>query len=476
MTKRQVRSSSTLIVITLLALACGSDDSSGTGGGGGTSGAAGSSQDGSSGKGGASGAGGGDASATAGASGNGGRGGLGGSGGLDGGGGLGGSAGIGGGIDAAGAGGTSATGGMGGGDAAGDASAEGDSAIDVSSNGTDASLEASDALNAADATSESADASLDVIDAAQDSTSVMDVAVDQPADTPAEVCVPSGAEDCFNGIDDDCNGAIDCADSACNPIVECVEKAPGFSVGTEVASGAACPAHYDASSTSLNQGLNAPAGCTGCTCTPSLVCASTLNTLSTCGGAAGTTYSVNSATCNTSVNITTMAASADPIVVQKNCLQGGVPATQALTWTTQQKFCETQPMGGGCPSGSVCVAKAPKHCALAASPASCPGNYAPEGGGTWYTGVSDARSCGSSCTCSNPTGGSCGTSFIRAYISTTNCTGSSDTFVQGQNCGLDTPLRSAKVILQGETLPTCMVGNTMTGAATPTGAQTLCCL
>ncbi len=36
-------------------------------------------------------------------------------------------------------------------------------------------------------------------------------------------CVKTGPEDCFNGIDDDCDGAIDCADSDCGPTVaQCV--------------------------------------------------------------------------------------------------------------------------------------------------------------------------------------------------------------------------------------------------------------
>ena len=35
-------------------------------------------------------------------------------------------------------------------------------------------------------------------------------------------CVPSGAEECLNGVDDDCDGDIDCADSECAVPVQCV--------------------------------------------------------------------------------------------------------------------------------------------------------------------------------------------------------------------------------------------------------------
>jgi hypothetical protein len=48
------------------------------------------------------------------------------------------------------------------------------------------------------------------------------------------------AENCFNGTDDDCNGAVDCADSACTAIATCVEDSPGFALGTVVDSATDC--------------------------------------------------------------------------------------------------------------------------------------------------------------------------------------------------------------------------------------------
>ena len=40
-------------------------------------------------------------------------------------------------------------------------------------------------------------------------------------------CVPTGAENCFNGVDDDCNGHVDCDDPACGSgVAQCVALDP----------------------------------------------------------------------------------------------------------------------------------------------------------------------------------------------------------------------------------------------------------
>lgn len=50
-----------------------------------------------------------------------------------------------------------------------------------------------------------------------------------PADGPRDVvpdCTANRPELCDDGIDNDCNGKIDCADEACRPVSECVDPAP----------------------------------------------------------------------------------------------------------------------------------------------------------------------------------------------------------------------------------------------------------
>lgn len=114
---------------------------------------------------------------------------------------------------------------------------------------------------------------------------------------------------------------------------------------------------------------------------------------------------------------------------------------------------------------------------LGPASAACPGAYAPESGGTWYEGVDDQRSCGASCTCGAPTGGSCGTSFVRVYGSF-GCEGAAAVLSSSQaNCDEPPLVQSAQVILQGTTAPSCVQSTPVaTGTATPQGAQTLCCL
>jgi hypothetical protein len=67
-----------------------------------------------------------------------------------------------------------------------------------------------------------------------------DAGTDAGAD--ASPCEPRGPETCFNGQDDDCNGVVDCADSACDSTAMCV---PGDdSTGILVGQDEACPEGY----------------------------------------------------------------------------------------------------------------------------------------------------------------------------------------------------------------------------------------
>jgi hypothetical protein len=310
----------------------------------------------------------------------------------------------------------------------------------------------------------------------------VDGAIDAPAidgPPPDAACVPSGAENCFNGIDDDCNGLTDCADPACNAIAECVPEPAGFALGVHVPMGTACPVGYATTGPLLTQGLSAGGPCTGCSCSGITVCGTTVHELSsgTCPGTDLATRIVFNTQCQ-SLSFTTTNVHVDAVQLQSTCSFSGTPIVPPISWATQTQFCQASRMGAGCPTGNVCVQKATslQHCALQAGSVTCAGNYTPESGGTWYTSVNDSRTCGASCTCAH-SGGDCGTSFVRGFTVGSVCSGGAiDLTSNADNCNLSAPLSSARVILQGDTPPTCTPNNVLSGTATPSGPQTLCCL
>jgi hypothetical protein len=313
------------------------------------------------------------------------------------------------------------------------------------------------------------------IDAPAADAPMVDAAIDGPM--PDAACVPSGAEDCFNGIDDDCNGLTDCEDPACNAIAECVPNAPNVAFGVHVPTGTACPAGYTGGGPVLAQGLQSSGSCSGCTCTGFTVCGSVVRELAagTCPGTEITNRIVWSNQC-ISLPFTTTNVHVDALQLQSTCGAAGTPMVPPASWTTETQFCRGG-AGLGCSPGSVCVHKATQHCVLHDGTTSCAAGYSPESGGTWYTSVTDNRSCGASCSCGS-TGGSCGTSFVRAFAGGSNCSSSTtiDLTSNADNCALSFTPASGRIILQGDTPPTCFQDNILTGTATPSGAETLCCL
>ncbi|HZS39881.1 MAG TPA: hypothetical protein VFF06_23775 [Polyangia bacterium] len=292
-------------------------------------------------------------------------------------------------------------------------------------------------------------------------------------------CTPSGAENCFDGIDNDCNGATDCADTACTPIAECVQADPGAQIGAEVALGGPCPTHYGGTAVPLHQGLNAPLTCSGCACTPSITCGTTVTewTAAACPGTATATFSPDDASClPATLNTTNYTVAA--MTPTTRCLPTGSPSVPAATWTTSTQFCPTTQIGAGCPAGNICVAKAAKHCTLDAANASCMGNYAPELGGQWFGDFSDTRSCGASCSCGAPAGGTCGSgAVVKGFSNSAACSGAFFNMAASSNvCGLSSALQSLTVNAPNKVGPSCSVGNTVSGNAGGINQQTLCCL
>jgi hypothetical protein len=331
-------------------------------------------------------------------------------------------------------------------------------------------------------------------------------------------CVFKSAEDCFNGIDDDCNGKTDCEDPACTPTTECV-AAPGatFQAGVEAATATTtCPSNFTGGETALNEGLNVPAAtsCSGCSCSASTSCSISLYSYATaasCTADSGMTGGTLVGTLNSSAmcveppaGLTAAGYRFSGLTKSDSaCTASGTPTLPTTSWTTQKKFCAANRLGGGCSPGYVCAPKLTQltdHCVRADGNLACPAGYSAQTD-TWYKGMTDGRAC-AACGCGTETPGDCtkellsGTPYARSVAFWPNSFGQCSTS-GGTSFNVNTAPGSQTCCplvcetsscggsgiacgnfgyqyppLQASCPPTSAIG----GAATPTGPETVCCL
>jgi hypothetical protein len=289
-------------------------------------------------------------------------------------------------------------------------------------------------------------------------------------------CVPA-AENCFNGIDDDCDGHIDCDDPDCTTIAVCVPPVTApFVVGTTLDPVSLCPTSYSSLEV-IDSGLTAAANCsTGCSC--GVTCQTQIGSFGNFGNCPNTDNENQIAvlynTMCQSFNTWDGTLDVHQLVTPASCLNGGNPVLPTVSWATSKRVCSTALHGGGCTGGNWCVPITPaSKCEVAAGTQTCDAGYNAVGG-PWYTGYGDTRGC--SCSCGAPSG-SCGTTV--SLHSDTGCTSAATTFAatatNNITCSAGGPFHSGRIEI---TAPTCGAPtyNPETGALTPTGLQTLCCV
>jgi hypothetical protein len=279
-------------------------------------------------------------------------------------------------------------------------------------------------------------------------------------------------EDCFNGLDDDCDGKTDCADVDCPGHAVCVGST-GFTPGVVVAADASCPSGFAADDAVL---LEAPfqVSCGGCTCAPGKTF---------CQTPAITIYAT-AAACEANQPVDRIPLTSVCTAVSGNLMVGGyrfdsdsnaacnisgAATANAPVWSGRLHFCQARQTGKGCVDGQVCAPVAGNGvCLKAAGDVACPAGLHKR---TVYTGFEDTRRCTCSC---RPSGGYCGLTLNTGYDDPT-C-GGAGLGAGAASCEAAAGKLYAKV--SGMSVPPtgCEIDYFNDGRLTPSGASTLCCL
>jgi len=283
----------------------------------------------------------------------------------------------------------------------------------------------------------------------------------------------------MNGLDDDCNGAADCADSACEPVTQCVPEALAFVL---VSNDEACPAGYrelDVVHRELKDN-----GCDGCACkaldkqceayvsvyTSLLSCQrDSLNSggtmlpdpaTSTCSGPIGKITGFEGGGFGFNVHVK---------AGKNQCEASGDPKLSEPQWGTTLKRCSAELQPGGCVLGYCAPRPEAKEVCWPETEAGCGAIVTPQ---TYYQGYEDRRSC-EACSCSTK-GGSC--SDVGATLTTdATCRMPGTVRRDGEkSCEMISP--EAMVRATGRiTHPECNSQSVVTGTLVATGPVPLCC-
>jgi hypothetical protein len=301
---------------------------------------------------------------------------------------------------------------------------------------------------------------------------------------------------CTNGIDDDGDNDIDCADPDCGSF-RCVDGPPADWNGPVVtfvgdpSSGPACAAPWAAVAELRNGLAAAEVTCGACGCAAPAG--------GSCG--AGTLTVYDSATSCTGLVLTTVGplvaeqcepfslpdgtnAALAPVVPassQGTCASSGgaVSSAPAPTFTELGRLCGGA-VGAGCADGGVCAVapEAPFEtttCIYRAGDVPCPAPY--DERLMAYGSYDDGRGCGA-CTCGAASGGGCiGEVWIHSSV---GCTSQHDVVVtDGASCvPFDRQSGSIELHIEnpvptgGECVPQ---GGQPQGGVTPTELTTVCC-
>jgi hypothetical protein len=297
----------------------------------------------------------------------------------------------------------------------------------------------------------------------------------------APTCSPTAVEDCFNALDDDCNGTTDCADPACTTGATCVPA--GEVQGVTVAVDEACPPGYEADEQILYQGLTGEP-CSGCRCDAQAT---------VCSGAAVYFY-MNEGDCAADTTLTggsymgdvTGACPASPTPIYYGwgegyrvgpisvlsgtgiCSPSGTPSLGAVSWATSTKFCAASNAGTGCQAGYACVPEPTSGIVCSETLTTCPTGISEQ---VWYEDYQDGRAC-EACSCTGA--GDC--AGVQVQLGSDWSCGSYHPPLGGgqQDCA-QTPYSPPAELIGAPTDPVCAASSDTRGDLTAVRPHTLCC-
>lgn len=299
------------------------------------------------------------------------------------------------------------------------------------------------------------------------------------AGSDANGCSPS-LEVCDNGQDDDCNGAVDCADEACKPVTQCVPDPLAFVL---VAPEEDCPGGYEPLDI-VHEDLK-DLGCSGCACEPlAKQCETYVNiyqSLLACQGDRENTGGVTlpeptTSTCSTPVgkqldlpnggfgfNVHVKAG-------RDECKAWGDPKLAAAEWGVTRRRCSSPLRQAGCSLGSFCAQKIEaRELCWTQGDAGCTDLAVAR---TYYSGYDDTRAC-EPCGCTAQ-GGSC--EDIGATLTTELTCRAGGTNLRNGQKSCETITQDAMVRGTGVPRdPVCTSASVVSGSLLPVGATHLCC-
>jgi hypothetical protein len=312
---------------------------------------------------------------------------------------------------------------------------------------------------------------------------------------PTDGCVPTGPENCTNGIDDDCNGLTDCADPACTTQGYACVAAPSAAgwdfVPFDLMAQPGCPSTLKAHDVNVDpQNLSSPAVCS-CTCSvgtpPTCETGNITSSYGTAMNACttpGMAIAANGGACNAqSLTVEPFVMSAQPAPSGGTCASASnttVPPTEA----GNGEYCTGETtFGAGCASGQVCALvptgfTACIHHGGANMGCTTPGYVLQVAVGT----VMDDRACSGNCICGATPTATC-TPGSWDFYATNDCSGAVGAVITTNNaCAAPSATGS---FMSNRFTSTATAGTVTCGAPTATpmpsgnatlaGADTLCC-